>query len=148
MTSWRATVWWVGSEPAKVELIVEVFSLEVLRGKGGVTRLSGPEKALARSNALKSLDADRFPQIRFQSDDIEKTDDGYRLTGTLEIHNEARRRVIDLRIEDLGNTWRLSCEADVRQSEFGVKPYSRLMGSIAVADDVTVAITVGRAKDD
>lgn len=44
--------------------------------------------------------------------------------------------------------WRLSFEADVRQSEFGVKTYSLLMGSIKVVDDVTVSVTVGRAKDD
>jgi polyisoprenoid-binding protein YceI len=147
MNSWQATVSWAGREPAAVELVVEVDSLEVLRGEGGVKPLSGPEKALARSNALKSLDADRFPQIRFRADDIEKTGDGYRLTGTLEIHGKSHKRVIELRVEDLGESWRLSCDADVRQTEFGVKPYSLLMGSMKVADDVTVSCTVARAKD-
>jgi polyisoprenoid-binding protein YceI len=148
MTSWRATVWWAGSEPAAVDLTVEVDSLEVLRGDGGLKPLSGPEKALARSNALKSLDSDRFPQICFRTDDIEKTDDGYRLAGTPEIHGKTRQHVIDLRIEDLDDTWRLSCETDVRQSDFGVKPYSLLMGSIAVVDDVRVWFTASRAKSD
>jgi len=148
MNSWQATVSWAGSEPAALELVVEVDSLEVLRGEGGVKPLSGPEKALARSNALKSLDADRFPQIRFRADDVEKTGDGYRLTGTLEIHGKSHKRVIDLRVEDLGESWRLSCDADVRQTEFGVKPYSLLMGSMKVVDDVTVSCTVVRAKDD
>jgi polyisoprenoid-binding protein YceI len=76
MNSWRATVWWVGGEPTAVELTVEVDSLEVLRGDGGVTPLSGPEKAVARPNALKSLDANRFPQIRFQARNVEKTATG------------------------------------------------------------------------
>jgi polyisoprenoid-binding protein YceI len=148
MSSWRLTVWWVDSKPGKAELTVEVDSLEVLRGEGGVKPLSGPEKALARSNALKSLDADQFPQIRFQSDDLEETGDGYLLIGTLEIHGKAQKREIDLRVEDLGDSWRSSCEAVVRQSEFGVKPYSLLMGSIKVVDDVTMSFTVGRAKND
>jgi polyisoprenoid-binding protein YceI len=148
MNSWRATVRWSGSEPAAVELTIEVDSLQVLRGEGGVTPLSGPEKVLVRSNALKSLDAQRFPQIRFQADDIEKTNDGYRLTGKLEIHGRARERVIDVRVEELRNSWRISGQADVRQSDFGVKPYSLLMGSMKVVDNVTVSFTADRAEDD
>src|SRR5262245_27634734 len=71
MTTWQATVGRADGEPANVELTVDVNSLAVLSGAGGLTPLTGPEKALARSNALKALDADRFPQIRFQAGDIE-----------------------------------------------------------------------------
>lgn len=65
ITAWRAEVRWSADEPASVELTADVGSLEVTRGEGKVTGLSGPEKALARANALKSLSADRFPHIRF-----------------------------------------------------------------------------------
>ena len=148
MNSWHATVRWSGDEPAAVELTVDVNSLQVLRGKGGLTPLSGPEKALARSHALNSLDAERFPQIRFRADKVEKTDDGFRLDGTLDIHGKNRQRAVDVGVEDLGDSWRVSCEAEVRQSDFGVKPYSLLMGSVKVADIVTVRFTGSRAKDD
>jgi polyisoprenoid-binding protein YceI len=139
---------WVGGEPTAVDLTVEVDLLEVLRGDGGVTALSGPEKAVARSNALKSLDANRFPQIRLRADNVEKTGDGYRLAGTLDIHGKSREAAIDADVEDLGDSWRLSGTAVVRQSEFGVKPYSLLMGSVKVLDEVTVSFTVSRVKDD
>ena len=66
MNSWLATVRWSSGEPAEAELTVEVDSLQVLDGEGGVKALSGPEKALSQSNALRALDADHFPQIRFQ----------------------------------------------------------------------------------
>ena len=148
MNTWQAAVQWSGGEPVGVDLTVEVSSLEVLRGEGGVKGLSGPEKALARSNALSVLDADKFPQIHFQADDIEKTDDVYRIAGTLEIHGKAREHVIDLRVEDLGDRWRMSCEAEVRHSEFGLKPYSMFLGSMKVVDTVTVSFTADRAKDD
>jgi polyisoprenoid-binding protein YceI len=146
MTTWRATVNWADGEPADVELTVEVESLQVLRGEGGVTPLSGPEKALARSNALKVLGADRFPQIYFQASDIGKTGDGYRLTGSVDIHGVTRDRVIDLHVDDGGDSWRLACEADVRQTDFGVKPYSMLMGSMKVVDTVTVSFSASRPK--
>jgi polyisoprenoid-binding protein YceI len=146
MNSWRATVRWNGSEPGAAELTVDVDSLQVLHGEGGVTPLSGPEKALARTNALKILDAARFPQIRFSADDIAETSDGYRLGGMLEIHGQSKKRVIDVRAEDCGDSWRLSAEATVRQSEFRLKPYSMLMGAMKVADDVTVSFTVEPSK--
>ncbi|ORB66654.1 YceI family protein [Mycolicibacterium tusciae] len=147
MTEWQATVRWSGGEPVEAELTVEVGSLQVRKGEGGVKGLSAPEKALARSNALNSLDAQHFPQIRFHTDDIDKSDDGYLLTGTLEIHGVSNEHAVNLRVDDLGETWRLSCEADVVQSDFDIKPYSMLMGSMKVVDSVTVSFTAERAKE-
>lgn len=146
MTAWRATVRWSGDEPIEAELAADVDSLQVLKGAGGVKALSAPEKALARSNALKVLNAERFPQIRFWAGDIEKSKDGYLLTGTLEIHGVVKERAIDLRVADSGEKWRLSVEADVIQSEFDIKPYSMLLGSMKVVDCVTVSFTAERAK--
>lgn len=148
MTRWEATVGWSDGEPETAELIVEIDSLEVLRGEGGVKGLSGPEKALVKSNALKSLDANCYPEIRFAADSIDKTDDGYRLTGMLHIRGKSREHVIDLYTEDLGDSWRMSAESSVRQSDYGVKPYSLLMGSVRVADDVTVSFAAVHAMDD
>lgn len=147
MTRWQATVSWVGEEPIAAELAVEVDSLEVLRGEGGVKSLSGPEKALVRSNALKSLNAGRFPDIRYNASEIAKTKDGYRLAGALQIRGASHQHVIDLRTEDLGDSWVMSVESTVRQSDYGVKPYSMLMGSLQVADEVTVSFRAVRAKD-
>ena len=148
MNSWLATVRWSSGEPAEAQLTVEVDSLQVLGGEGGLKALTGPEKTLARSNALRVLDADRFPQIRFHAGHIDKVEDGYRLAGTLEIHGVTGQCVIDLRVEDLGEAWRLSCEAAVRQSDFGIKPYSMLMGSMKVVDTVTVLFSAEHSNDD
>jgi polyisoprenoid-binding protein YceI len=148
MARWQATVSWAGAEPVTAELAVDTDSFEVLRGEGGVKGLSGSEKALVRSNAMRSLDASRYPEIRFTANAIDKTDDGYRLSGTLQIRGKSREHVMDLRTEDLGDSWRMSAQSSVRQSDYGVKPYSLLMGSMQVADDVTVSFTAVRAKDD
>lgn len=147
MKRWQAAVRWTDGEPVTAELAVETDSLQVLRGDGGVKGLSAPEKALARSNALRVLGAGRFPEICFTTDAIERTADGFRLSGKLQIHGKSRAHVIDLCIEDLGDSWRMSAQSTVRQSDYGVKPYSLLMGSVQVADDVTVSFTAVRAKD-
>lgn len=141
MTRWQAEVNWDGGEPVNAELVVDVESFAVLRGEGGVKGLSGPEKAVVRSNALKSLNANRFPRIRFSADAIDKTDDGYRLNGTLQIRGESREHAIDLRTADLGDAWRMSAESTVRQSDYGIKPFSLLMGSVQVVDEVSISFT-------
>ena len=146
MQTWQATVKWRGKVPIAVELIVSADSLEVMKGEGGVTPLGGPEKGIARSNALKSLDVKKFPQIRFTASDITKVADGYRLSGTVEIHGTSRPEVIDLKVEDRGDTWAMSAQAAVTQSDFGVKPYSLLMGAIKVADQVTIDFSAAHTK--
>lgn len=146
MTSWHASVAWQSGEPVSAELVVEVDSLQVLKGEGGVTPLSGPEKGVARSNALKSLNAKKFPQVRFTTSEITKTADGYRMTGSVEIHGTPRPQVVDLAVEDRGDTWALSTRVPVIQSDFGVKPYSLLMGSMKVADEVTIAFNATHPK--
>lgn len=146
MQSWQATVNWDGAAPTHAELTVSVDSLEVLKGEGGVTPLAGPEKGIARSNALKSLDAKKFPQIRFVSDDIAKTAEGYRMTGTVEIHGKSRPQVVDLTVADRGDSWALSTQVPVTQSDFGVKPYSLMLGALKVADEVTVDFAATHPK--
>lgn len=137
MTTWQATVTWHGAEPSAVELTVDVDSLTVLRGDGGVTPLSGPEKSVVRSNALGCLNVRRHPQIRFRTDDVAASADGYRLTGILEIQGQQRPQVVDVAAAD----GQLSSEAILRQSAFGIKPYSMMMGSLKVVDEVTVGFS-------
>jgi polyisoprenoid-binding protein YceI len=143
---WRATVQWDADQLVAAELTVEVASLEVVRDEGGVTPLSGPEKILVRGNALRSLGAKRYPRITFEANAIAKNDDGYRLTGTLTIHATSREQVVDVRTDDQRANWWLSSDTTVRQSDFGIKPYSQLLGSLKVADDVVVSFTAKRAK--
>ncbi|OBB57081.1 S-adenosyl-L-methionine-dependent methyltransferase [Mycobacterium sp. 852013-51886_SCH5428379] len=145
--SWRMTISWEDDEPVGAELVVEVDSLEVVRGEGGVTPLTGPEKAVARTFALSTFDASRYPTITFRADAVEDIDGGYRLSGTLEVHGKTRPKAIDVHVEDLGEAWRVSGEAEVRHTDFGMKPYSMMMGTMKVADTVLVSLQAECAKD-
>jgi polyisoprenoid-binding protein YceI len=147
MNSWQAEVEWSVGEPAELSLTVDVDSLEVGSGEGGVTPLTGPEKALARSNALKVLDLKRFPQIAFEANDISRISTGYRLAGTVQLHGTERECTVDLQVDELDDVWHMSSEVVLRQTDFGIKPYSMLMGAMRVTDAVTVQFTAERARD-
>lgn len=144
--SWRATVQWRDDRPVAAVLTVDAAALHVLEGAGGLTPLSGADKLRATANMLKSIDAPRFPEIRFDATAVEPTGRGYRLAGMLAIHGVSRDRVVEVAVADLGESWRMSVRAEVRQSEFGVRPYSMLMGSLRVADQVTVSLQATRRK--
>lgn len=146
MAGWQATVSWTGDVPTAVRLTVDVESLQVLSGEGGLTPLSTPEKALVRSNAMKTLQSDRYPQITFDAGDITATPGGYRLTGTLEIHGKTHPHVVDVKVTGGDDAWQISGETEVRQSDYGVKRYSMMMGAMQVADPVTVSLTAGYPK--
>ena len=144
MASWRITVTWSAGTPVAAQLVVDVDSLQVLRGEGGITPLSGAEKAVARGNALKALQANRFPEIEFRPETIARSDSGYRLAGPLRIHGVSRACEVAVVVTDLGDQWQLTCRAEVRQSDFGVKPFSMMMGAMRVEDVVTVSLDAHR----
>lgn len=146
MRTWHATVEWDGEDPAAVAVTVDLDSLDVLRGEGGMTPLSGAEKALIRSNALKTLRAKKFPQATFRSGEIVRDADTYRIGGTLEIAGHSGPQNVEVRAEADGDVWRISGEARVRHTDFGVKQFSMLMGAMKVADEVRVTIEAGAAE--
>jgi len=146
MASWRADVRWQGKKPVSAELVVDVDSLQVIKGEGGVTPLTGPEKGVVRSNALKALNAKKYPQITFSTEGISKTAAGYQLDGTVEIHGTSRPQTVELAVEDSGGVWVMSASVPVVQTQFGVKPYSLFVGSLKVADEVTLKFTARHPK--
>ncbi|MGE2714245.1 YceI family protein [Mycolicibacterium litorale] len=146
VATWRATVEWDGEDPSAVRLTADVDSLQIERGEGGVTPLSGPERALARTNALKTLSAQRYPTVSFETREVTPADGGYHLAGELEIHGHRRRHSLDVAVTETADVWQLDARTAVQQTDFGVKPYSMVMGSMKVVDTVTVefSATVGK----
>ncbi|WP_208301214.1 YceI family protein [Mycobacterium sp. DL440] len=141
MRSWHATVEWDGEEPAAVEVTVDLDSLDVLRGEGGMTPLTGAEKVLIRSNALKTLRAKKFPQARFRSTSIERSGSVVRLVGVLDLAGRSAEQTVEVEVVSDDS---LTGAASVRHSDFGVKQYSMLMGAMKVADEVGVSLAVTR----
>ncbi|MET4050269.1 S-adenosyl-L-methionine-dependent methyltransferase [Rhodococcus sp. 1163] len=146
MKSWTAAIDWSGHTPTSVTFTAEVDSLDVVGGEGGVTPLIGPEKMLAKSNALKTFDAKRYPQIRFRSDDIAAKENGFALRGTMEIHGVTREMTVIVIVADDGTKWHCASESTVRQSDYGIKPYSQMLGAMKVVDEVTVSFEAERTK--
>lgn len=139
MDAWTLSVDGPDQQPSSVGLVVNVDSLRVESGEGGLTPLTAPEKAMVRSNALKTLNAKRFPTVEFHAEEITKQAAGYLLRGPLTIHGVSQVVEINLAVAADSDPPRLSLTTEVSQRAYDIKPFSMAMGSLKVADVVTVS---------
>jgi polyisoprenoid-binding protein YceI len=138
VTAWSATVE-AGADPAQtlLELTAEAGSLRVREGTGGLQSLGDDDK----DNIRKTIDDEvlKGTAIAFRSTGVSTSEDGARLNvdGELELFGKARPITFELSV---GSDGRLTGSATVKQSDWGIKPYSALFGALKVADEVVVAI--------
>jgi hypothetical protein len=142
IADWSATVTPPGAEggPA-IEARMDLSSLRVLEGTGGVKPLTDKDRGDIVGNARKSLDAERHPQAVYRSTAFTPSADGGTFDGTLNLHGVDRPLSLSLtRMEQGGYRAR----ATVTQTEHGIKPYSAFFGTLKLRDAVEIEIEVAR----
>jgi Fe-Mn family superoxide dismutase len=141
VTDWEATVE-AGEEAADTTIVLEAdgASLRVQEGTGGMQPLGEDDKA----NIHQTLDDEilKREKIRFRSVSVDVPGDGSRLRvrGELTLNGATAPVSFVLNAAPDGG---LSATAVVRQSEWGMTPYSALFGALRVADDVEVELDAG-----
>lgn len=139
VTRWRAEVTANRTDPAQsaVSAAVEVDSMEVREGTGGVKPLTDSDRVDIKQNIRKILQTDEHPEISFRSTEVSGTADSLGVTGDLTIRGATRPVVMSASVDDDG---RVRARATVVQSEWGIKPYSAFFGALKLADEVTVEV--------
>jgi hypothetical protein len=133
VTDWSAT--FEVSDRIELALSADPRSFRVLEGTGGMQALGDDDKAnIAQTIGDEVLGAG---PIAFNSTDVTIAADGLRVDGELDLLGARRPIAFELTIDDEGG---LTGEAVIKQTDFGMKPYSTLFGTLKVADEVRVAI--------
>lgn len=133
---WSAHVETAGDEPVAVTFRAAVDSLRVESGRGGATPLTPVDKQLIRRNATKTMQADRYPDVTFESGAVTVSGSTLEVSGDLTIHGVSRPLTATLDVSDR----RVTGSIPVLQTEFGIKPYSQMLGQLRVRDEVRVDI--------
>jgi len=124
---------------ARVSVRVQVDSLRVVSGVGGVAALTDDDRKEIRGNALKVLDAERHPNIEFRSEKVSPDGDGGELTGTLQI--AGNNGPLSLQVAATGpQAWRAT--GTLKQTSFGIKPYKAFLGALRLSDEVGVEVDI------
>ena len=135
VTAWEGTLD-IGADPAPshVEVRVDGGSLKVQQGTGGMQALDEDDKA----NIEQTIDDEVLhrDQITFRSTDVAPAGAGLRVTGDLTLLGHTAPLVLDVAVTD----GTLTAAGVVRQTDFGMKPYSALFGALKVADEVRVSM--------
>jgi polyisoprenoid-binding protein YceI len=138
VTAWSGTLA-VGDDPSKtrIELSADARSMKVLEGTGGVKALSDDDKASIK----QTIDDEvlRGRAIEFHSTSVASADGGERLKvdGVLELAGTRAPVTFELTAPD----GHLAGTATVKQSNWAIKPYSALFGTLKVLDEVTVEVS-------
>jgi polyisoprenoid-binding protein YceI len=134
---WGATAQFA-DDPAQsvLELNADSTSFKVLEGTGGVKSLDGDDKeGIAQTINQEVL---KGTPISFKSTAVRPDgDDRLHVTGDLELVNGINLIAFDITVSDDG---RVTGRATVSQTQWGMKPYSALFGTLKVTDDVGVEI--------
>jgi polyisoprenoid-binding protein YceI len=146
LRDWSAEATFDGDVPATVRLRAGLASLQVVKGEGGVKPVSDKDKASIRDNALSTLKASAHPDVTFSSTSVRPTAGGYAVDGELSIAGTTGAATVELSVVDAGDHWTVTGGAPVVQSEYGVKPYSAMMGGLRVADRVEVRVEAAVPK--
>jgi hypothetical protein len=133
VTSWNATI--ALGERTAISLDADGASLRVEEGSGGMQALQDEDK----ENIHQTIDDEvlRREKIEFRSTGVEAAGAGLHVEGDLTLNGETRPLAFDLALTADG---RVEATAVVKQSDWGMKPYSGLFGALKVVDEVEVAI--------
>ncbi|HEV2112337.1 MAG TPA: YceI family protein [Gammaproteobacteria bacterium] len=93
-----------------------------------------------RKNMLGSalLDAEHFPAVQVRSVKLLGPDWGPDATVRIELHGASRELTVPIAVERCGDTLSVSGAFDLKQSDFGLTPFSALGGGLQVADTLRV----------
>lgn len=84
------------------------------------------------------LHSDRFPQIRFVSSQVGRAvGGGYDVTGELLLHGQKQT----LRGSARSQANRLLCQVPLRQTDFGIKPYSAMLGALRIKPEILIELS-------
>jgi polyisoprenoid-binding protein YceI len=135
VTAWHATLE-VGDDRAQSSLVLDAdaTSLRVRQGTGGMQALGDDDKA----GIVQVIDEEVLRQqgVAFRSTRVQADGCGLSVEGALTLVGIPRPIAFELEVAD----GRVSGSVVVKQSDWGIKPYSTLFGALKVADEVEVVV--------
>src|SRR3954447_21351138 len=138
--SWQATI---DLDAPSATLTADTRSFRVVEGSGGVMPLGDEEKAAIPQTINEEVL--KGTPVEFRSTQMEVNGDHVDVQGELDVLGNRQPVVFALDIGD----GRVRGTARIKQSEWGMKPYSSLFGTLKVADEVEIAVdAIARSSDD
>ena len=145
VTAWQATLE-VGEDPTQSRIVLDADagSLRVREGTGGMQALGDDDKASIK----ETIDTEILlgQAIEFRSTSVRTSADGTRISAQGELTLVGTARPVSFALA-VGGDGTLSGSAVLKQTDWGITPYSTLFGALKVGDEVEVGIEAGTAPE-
>lgn len=138
-TTWSGSVNLDPGNPSacRVRASVDTRSFELRSASGGVKAISDKDRADIKKNiAEKILNVKKYPEIVFESTNVSGGGGNLSIAGNLTIAGTTRPVTLATTVD--GNKVRAT--TTVVQSQFGIKPFSAMLGALKVRDAVELEI--------
>lgn len=121
--------------PASLSVSVDLGALVVRAGTGGIKPLTDRDKREIAVTARKVLSTDRYPEATFTATTFEPGPDdaGGTIVGTLTLAGQSQPQRLQVSQAGPGQ---YRATTTIRQTSFGIKPYSAFLGALKVADAI------------
>ncbi len=129
------------ADKSQVTVTVEAESLTVREGTGGLKPLTDDDRAEIKRTlgSEQLLHTAAYPAIAFRSTGITGTPEDFAINGELTIKGRTHPVTVHGGSDGDGQVcgW-----ATIRQSTWGIKPYTAFLGALKVADEVRIEYAV------
>ena len=136
VTQWSARLE-IDADPAAstVALDADPRSLRVVEGTGGMMPLGDDDRA----SIVQTIDDEILngKDVAFRSTSVRPDGEGLDVAGDLTLAGSTHPLALRLAVGEGGA---LSGQATIKQSDWGIKPYSALFGALKVADEIQLGI--------
>lgn len=125
-------------DPRDLSVRIDLSSLVVREGTGGLKPLTDRDRREILAVIRRVLSTDQHPEATFSADRFEPDESGGGVVhGTFTLAGRARPARLQVRMTEPG---RYRATISVRQTEYGIKPYTAFLGALRVRDTVDVQI--------
>ncbi|MDQ1358338.1 MAG: hypothetical protein QOJ52_274 [Acidimicrobiaceae bacterium] len=122
---------------SSVSVSTDASSLEIAEAKGGAKPLSDSDKRDIKKSITSKILTNGA--ISFESTAVSGTPPRLQVKGDLTINGQSQPVTLDLNVDDNGHA---TGTTSFKQTQFGVKPFSAMMGALKVKDNVDITIDV------
>jgi polyisoprenoid-binding protein YceI len=93
--------------------------------------------------SASQMNAAKYPTMEFRSTSVEKRPEGqYLVTGNLSIHGVERPVAFAVTLEEEDGALRGRATITFRQSDYGIKPYSAMLGAVRNKDEAILNVEI------
>ena len=140
-SQWSGTLNVDADNPAasSATLSIDARSIEILEAVGGMKSLSDKDRRdIGKNIDDKVLETGKHPTLTFESTSVSGSAPNFNAAGNMTIKGTTRPVNVNLAV----NGSQVTAKTSVSQKDFGIKPFSAMMGAIKLRDDVDFELTV------